>query len=156
MARLLSFATITAVLACAAHAQQPNVPAHKTMVLTGCLRPAPDKLIFKLTDATLEAPVTGLLAAASPAGPVGTVGKISEVELTTDNGVDLSGTEKVELNRYVDRRVQITARPPEIAPSSPSNSPASTTSAGPEPKVDEQKPPRLIVTAIKQLSSSCQ
>jgi hypothetical protein len=150
MAQLLLSAAITAVLAGAVHTQQPNEPAHKTMMVTGCLQPTPDKLIFKLTDATLQAPVTG----ASPAGPVGTVGKNVEFELTTESSVDRAGTEAVELSRYVGRRVHVAGRPWEIAPA-PSTSPGST-SAGPEPKVNERKPPRLIVTEISQVSSSCQ
>jgi hypothetical protein len=154
MAHLLLSAAITAVLAWAVHTQQPNEPAHKTMMVTGCLQPAPDKLVFKLTDATLQAPVTGLTGSAPPAGPVGTVGKNLEFELTTDSGVERGGTGAVERSRYVGRRVQVAARPSEIAPS-PSTSSGST-SAGPEPKVNERKPPRLIVTEIRPLSSSCQ
>jgi hypothetical protein len=153
MSRLLLYATATAVLGCAAQAQQPNEPAHKTMLLTGCLHPGPDRQIFKLSDATLLAPATSINGSSSPQA-AGTVGGIPEYELTTEGSVHRSGPERVDLNSYVGRRVEVTARPPEIAPSP--NSASSNSAVRTDAKADEQKPPRLIVTAIKQASSSCQ
>jgi hypothetical protein len=155
MSRLFLYATATAVLGCAAQAQQPNAPAHKTMLLTGCLHPGPDHQIFKLSDATLLAPATSISGSSSPQQPAGTVGRFPEYELTTEASVHRSGAERVDLNSYVGRRVEVTARPPEIAPSSP-NSASSNSAVRTDAKADEQKPPRLIVTAIKQASSSCQ
>jgi hypothetical protein len=155
MSRLLLYLTATAVLGCAAQAQQPNEPAHKTILLTGCLHQGPDRQIFKLSDATLLAPATSIPGSLSPQQPAGTVGGIPEYELTTEASVHRSGAERVDLNSYVGRRVEVTARPPEIAPSSPNSAP-SNSAVRTDAKADEQKPPRLIVTAIKQASSSCQ
>jgi hypothetical protein len=97
MSRLLLYATATAVLGCAAQAQQPNEPAHKTILLTGCLQPGPDRQIFKLSDATLLAPTTSIPGSLSLQQPAGTVGGIPEYELTTEASVHRSGAERVDL-----------------------------------------------------------
>src|SRR4030095_6682877 len=116
MSRLPLYAPATAVLGCAAQAQQPNEPAHKTILLTGCLHPGPDRQIFKLSDATLLAPATSIRG--SPQQPAGAVGGIPEYELTTEASVHRSGAELVDLNSYVGPRGEARARAAAIDSSS--------------------------------------
>jgi hypothetical protein len=85
---------------------------------------------------------------------VGTSASVTEYELTTERGVDRSLTQFVDLDGYVGRRVEVTARPPELEPAAPRTSANAERSDG--SKVAERKPPRLSVTALKQLSPSCQ
>jgi hypothetical protein len=147
------------VFTCTLAAHQLTEPAHRTMVVVGCLQRGPEgSTSYRLANASVPGPASGVpgTPGASTAGQraVGTSAAITEYELTTEGGVDRSPTQSVDLDSYVGRRVEVTARPPEVEPPAPRTSPNAERSDG--SKVAERKPPRLIVTALKQLSPSCQ
>jgi hypothetical protein len=138
--------------------QNKSEPAHKTVLLTGCLeRTSPDSA-FTLTNATTLSRTTPEQAAPSPAGTTGTKGTKGtpeiEYELRPVSSVGESGVDAKELGRHIGQRVEITARPIEEAPAA---------APGPEVSPAEQpKPPdpaaariRLTVTTLKSLGTPC-
>jgi hypothetical protein len=129
------------------------------MVVIGCLQRGPEgSTTYRLANASVQAPASGVRGAATPGQRVvGTSASVTEYELTTERGADRSLTQPVDLDSHVGRRVEVTASPPEVEPpNSPlvATSPNAACSDG--SKVAERKPPRLIVTAMKPLSPSCQ
>ena len=147
-----TLAAITLTFAPWARAQEqakPTEPAHKTMLLTGCLQPGADAATFKLTHASAsQRPSVEATTAASPA-TVGTVGQTRDYELTSDS----SSKTDLKLSTYIGRRVEVTARPLDAAPAASSGRAEAGLTA--EPKASEPKPERLIVTAISRVSASC-
>ena len=152
-----SLAVIIATIALAfapafAHAQEqskPAEPAHKTMLLIGCLQPGADAATFKLTHASAsQRPSTEATTAASSAA-ISTGGQTRDYELTSDP----LGKTDLKLSTYLGRRVQVTARTQDSAPAASSGRAEAGLTA--EPKINEPKPERLIVTAIARVSASC-
>ena len=128
---------------------KPTEPAHKTVVLTGCLQPGADAATFKLTHASpSQRPSVEPTTAASPAA-IGTAGQPRDYELTSDS----SSKTDLKLSTYIGRRVEVTARPLAEAPVPSSGRAEAGLTA--EPKANEPKPERLMVTAITRLSASC-
>jgi len=128
---------------------KPTEPAHKTMLLTGCLQPGADAATFKLTHAsTSQRRSVEATTAASPAA-IGTVGQTRDYELTSDS----SSKTDLKLSTYIARRVEVTARTLDGAPAASSGRAEAGLTA--EPKANEAKPERLMVTAITRVSASC-
>jgi hypothetical protein len=125
-------------------AQAPAAPAHKTRVLTGCLRPGDAAETYRLAD-VIPPP-----DANEPGGQsVGTSGQKVDFDVTADNGLDRSGP-PIDLKPHVGQQVEVVVRPVETAVERQSNSAAPS-----EAKPIERKPERVIVTAIKSLGTSC-
>jgi hypothetical protein len=141
----MPFAAALSILFVNLHAQQPTKSAHSTRLVTGCLRAGDASETYRLTNASPRIDV------AEPAGqPVGTSGDKLEYEVAADTGLDRSGP-PIDLKPHVGQQVQLTVRPVEPAPA-PSAKPAAQTA---EVRPSEHKPPRVIVTAVKSLASSC-
>jgi hypothetical protein len=140
-----------ALLVAEAYAQNPAPePAHKTMVLTGCLQAGASPSLFKLTNASSSgsAGQTAQPLQAQSAAP----GKL-EFELTLAGaplGID---EQKVDLRAHVGHRVEINARPTDPSPPAVAAKPGDPTPANAPP---EDKPvERVTVVAIKHLAADC-
>jgi hypothetical protein len=133
------------------YAQNPAPePAHKTMLLTGCLQTGTSPSIFKLTNASSSA------EAGRTAQPVtsrsATQGKL-EFELTSAGAPLEVDAQKVDLKPHVGHWVEINARPPETAPPAVAPKPGDPS---PAKAPTEDKPvERVIVVAIKHLAPAC-
>jgi hypothetical protein len=118
----------------------PEPPAHKTMLLAGCLVAGTDTSTFKLARASEI-----VHASASQPKAVGTSGNQADYELVaaTEAGRDTASVAPVDLKAFVGHQVEVTVRPIE-APA-------------PDPSKPVQKPAeRFTVTAIKPLLAICQ
>ena len=128
---------------------KPAEPAHKTVLLTGCLQPGADAATFKLTHASPSQRPSAEAPPAASAATVGTVGETRDYELTSDS----SSKTDLKLSTYIGRRVEVTARPLAAAPAPSSGRAEAGLTA--ESKANEPKPERLMVTAIARRSGSC-
>lgn len=146
------------LIAAAPHAQDagrteapPAAPAHDTMVLTGCLVAGDDAATFKLNNAVPNAQASAVQPQA-----VATSGGKAVYELKAEARLDTQAVAPVDLKEFVGRQVEITARHDD----SPEASASPTTSGKPTTDADPAKPAekveRLRVTAVKQLSATCQ
>ena len=138
---------VSGVIAAPSIAQQPQTPpsepAHKVFVFTGCLTgTAAATDVFKLTGAVPvgQAPEEG--SAASPDAK-------NEYE-RLPSGLTEQGVARAELLTHVGKKVEVTVRPVEVAPSPSSASAPAAATAKPE-----QAAPRYTVSTIKSLASSC-
>jgi hypothetical protein len=128
-------------------------PAHKTMVLTGCLQSGSSPSLFKLTNASSST------AAGSTGQPIplpsaarGTSGLTSEFELTTAGSQLQIDEQKIDLREHVGHRVEINARP--TAPSPPVTPKPGDPAATKAPA--EDKPiERVTVVALKHIAAVC-
>lgn len=133
--------------------QQPPAalpePAHKVYVLTGCLEAGTaTSEAFKLTGGSPVGEAPPARASSSPAKTAG-----GEYALQAVSGVGEQGINREGLQSHVGARVEITVRPAEILPSTPS--PSSANSADSKSKPEETPPPRYTVLKINRLSDSC-
>jgi hypothetical protein len=128
----------------------PEAPAHKTMLLTGCLVAGPDASTFKLTRASEIAP---------PApGPqaVATSGNAGEYELRAEARLDTASVAPIDMKPFVGHQVEVTVRPAEDVPATASQNAAGAPTVAPDPsKPAEKKAERFTVTAIKQVVATC-
>ena len=127
-------------------------PAHNTMMLTGCLAAGADATTFKLTNAVPNAQATAVQPQA-----VATAGRSAVYELKAEARLDTQAVAPVDLKSFVGHQVQVTARPDDT-PATPPQAKASgqaTTDADPGKPADERVE-RLLVTAVKQVSATCQ
>ena len=136
-------------------------PAHKTIVLTGCLQKTDAEPGFAITKAQTLSRATP--EQVSPAPAIGTSGKppanvadgVGEYELRPATGISETGVNAKQLQEHVGTRVEITARPIERPlPSTPSSD-AIAPEQQPKPRAETQQKIRLTVTAIKPLGSAC-
>ena len=133
--------------------QQKSEPAHKTVLLTGCLEQANPESAFTLTNAITISRTTPEQVAPSPVGTAETKGTPEmEYELRPASGVGESGVDGTELGRHIGRRVEITARPIEDTPAAP-RSALPTEQATPRDEAAAKI--RLTVTALKSLGTPC-
>lgn len=155
----VSFSTLAAcgLLVATIHAQEPDKaqkaaeePAHKTMLLTGCLVAGPDAATFMLTRAS------EVSALGSSSKPVGTSGSVGEYELKTEARLDTSSVAPVEMKAFVGHQVEVTVRPvEETAPSAPQTAAGAPTVAPSPTKPVEKKTERFSVTAVKDVQATC-
>lgn len=138
----------------AQQSQEKSEPAHKTVLLTGCVARANPDSAFTLTNATTLSRTTPEQVAPSPVGTAGTRGTPEiEYELRPAIGVGESGIDRKELERHIGQRVEITARPIEEAPAAAPPSKALPTE---QPQARDQAARiRLTVTALKSLGAPC-
>jgi hypothetical protein len=128
-----------------------EVPAHKTMMLSGCLAAGSDASTFRLTNAVPNAQATAVQPEA-----VATSGKRAVYELKAESRLDSQTVAPVDLKALVGRQVEITARPDDsVAVSAPATNAGAPTAAPDAAKPAEEKVERLTVTTIKQLAASC-
>ena len=129
---------------------EPEAPAHKTMLLTGCLVAGPDASTFKLTGASEIAPLD-----AQPK-PVATSGKPGEYELSAEARLDTASVAPVDMKPFVGHQVEVTVRPVEEVPASASQNAAGAPTVAPDPSKPAETPTeRFTVTAIKQVVATC-
>ena len=135
--------------------QQPaptTEPAHKVYVLTGCLEAGTATSSFRLTggSAVGQAPPAPTSSASSA--------ETSGVYLLQPvSGIGEQGISRERLQGHVGARVEVTVRPVETLPSTPSSSSStpSSTSRDPKDKPQEPAPPRYTVIKIGRLADSC-
>jgi hypothetical protein len=147
---------VSCLLIAAPHAQEaaktqqaPSEPAHKTMLLTGCLVAGPDASTFKLTRAS-EVGAPGSQKA------VGTSGSVDEYELRAEARLDTASVAPVDMKALVGHQVEVTVRPVEETPDSASQQAAGAPTVAPDPGTAvERKTERFSVTAIKQVRPTC-
>jgi hypothetical protein len=136
--------------------QQANEPAHKTVLLTGCLQLADTKEYFTLKEAgTVPQTPPGQT---SPSRSVPQAAKQAaeriEYELRPASGVAESGVDAKRLGQHVGQRVEVTARPTDdTAPAPPD---PKVTTEQPKPRDEVVQKIRLTVTDIRSLGMSCQ
>ena len=127
----------------------PPEPAHKVYVLTGCLEAGTaTSEAFRLTggSAVGEAPPPRASSSPARAGP-------GVYVLQPVSSVGEQGISRERLQADVGARVEVTVRPVEILPSTPS--PSSANSADSKSKPEEAPPPRYNVLKINRLADSC-
>ena len=139
---------VSGMIAAPSIAQQeqkpPSEPAHKVFVLTGCLTASPAATeVLKLTGAVPVGHADMGYPAARPDAK-------KEYELLP-TGLTEQGVDRAEMLTHVGKKVEVTVRPVEVAPSPSSSSSPSTPTAKPK-----QATPRYTVTTIKSLANSCQ
>jgi hypothetical protein len=128
--------------------QQPaptTEPAHKVYALTGCLEAGTATSSFRLTGGTAigQAPPARTLSASS--------GETTGMYLLEPvSSIGEQGISRERLQGHVGARVEVTVRPIEILPSTPSS-----TSRDPKDKPLEPAPPRYTVIKIGRLADSC-
>ena len=152
-----SILAISCLLAAAPQAQEtgrteqaPAEPAHKTMLLTGCLVAGPDASTFKLTRAS-EVGAPG-----SQPEAVGTSGSVGEYELRAEARLDTASVSPVDMKAFVGHQVEVTVRPVEETPDSASRNADGAPTVAPDPGTPtEKKTERFSVTAIKQVLATC-
>ena len=139
----------------AEQSKEKSEPAHKTVLLTGCLGRANPDSAFTLTNATTVSRTTPEQVSSSSAGPAGSKRTPETVyELMPVSGVGESGVDGEELGRHIGQRVEVTARPIEEAPAAAPQSKAVPA----QPRTPEDQAAariRLTVTAIKSLGAPC-
>jgi hypothetical protein len=139
----------------AQQSQLKSEPAHKTVLLTGCLERVRPESPFTLTNATSVSRTTPEQVSPSPVGTAGTPRTPEmEYELRPVTGVSESGVDEKELARHIGRRVEITARPIEEAPA-PAPTPATSATESPKARDQAAAKTRLTVTAITSLGMPC-
>jgi hypothetical protein len=127
----------------------PEAPAHKTMLLTGCLVAGPDASTFKLTRASE-------VGASSQPRAVGTSGTAGEYELKTEARLDTSSVTPVDMKAFVGQQVEVTVRPVEEIPDSAQQTAAGAPTVADDPaKPVEKKTERFSVTAVKSIVATC-
>ena len=127
----------------------PPEPAHKVYVLTGCLEAGTTTTeAFRLTgtSAVGEGPLPR--ASSAPAGPASGVYVLQPV-----SGVGEQGISRERLQSEVGARVEVTVRPVEVLPATPS--PSSKNSAASTSKPEAAPAPRYNVLKINRLAASC-
>ena len=82
----------------------PEAPAHKTMLLNGCLVAGPDASTFKLTGATEIEPPD------AKAKPVATSGKAGEYELRAEARLDTASVAPVDMKPFVGHQVEVSGQ----------------------------------------------
>jgi hypothetical protein len=129
---------------------KPSETARNTTRLIGCLQPGSDAATFKLTHASPSQPrsVEKATTSASPAA-IGTIGQTRNYELTADP----SSKTDLKLSTYIGARVEVSAQPMDAAPAASSGRAEAGLTA--EPKGNEPRAERLMVTAITRVSASC-
>ena len=128
-----------------------SVPAHNTFVLAGCLvAPVNETSSFTLSSAS---PV-GQAPPADPArsGVIGTRGEKLTYELQPTSGVNQQGVDAAALKSHVGQRVEVTVRPIETVAPPP---PVGTSAQQKVDELEERKPQRFSVTAVKRVSGTC-
>ena len=148
------------VAAAAQQAPAPSTePAHQVYVLTGCLESGAAASSFTLTGAS----AVGQAPPRQTASSSGSV-KPDEYVLQPVTGVGEQGITRERLQEHVGMRVEVTLRPIEAAPSTPSPSSSTTSSASSTPasasaaskgKPEDLPPPRYRVIKIGRLADSC-
>jgi len=127
-------------------------PAHNTMMLTGCLAAGSDATTFKLTNAVPNAQATAVQPQA-----VATAGRRAVYELKAEARLDTQAVAPVDLKSFVGHQVEVTARPDDTAATPPPAKAAGQATTDPDPgKPADEKIERLLVTAVKQVSATCQ
>jgi len=128
----------------------PETPAHKTMLLNGCLVAGSDASTFKLTGASEIAPPD------AQQKPVATSGKAGEYELRAEARLDTASVAPVDLKAFVGHQVEVTVRPVEEVPATATQNAAGAPTVAPDPsKPAEKAAERFTVTAIKQVLATC-
>ena len=128
----------------------PEAPAHKTMLLSGCLVAGPDASTFKLTRASEIAPPSSQPKAVATSGTAG------EYELRAEARLDTASVAPVDMKAFVGQQVEVTVRPVEAVPASATQSAAGAPTVAPDPsKPAERQTKRFTVTAIKQIVATC-
>ena len=126
-------------------------PAHKVIVLTGCLERGADPAgPFRLTDASSIRQNTP--GEAAEAAAVGTSGQKASYELQPVSGLNAQGLDADALKAHTGQRVEVTVRRVEGAPPAPSTAVS--------PAIQEVKPiepalERFSVTEIKRIAGTC-
>jgi len=153
----LSILAMSGLLVTNSQAQDRNTtqpatepPAHKTMLLTGCLAAGPDAATFTLTRASeIDQP-------ASQPKAVATSGNQGEYELKAEARLDTASVAPVDMKPLVGHQVEVTVRPVEEVPATAQNATgAPTVAPDPAKPVEKKTVPRFTVTAIKQVLSTC-
>ncbi len=154
-----SFSLLAAggLLVASSQAQEPDKakkaaeePAHKTMLLNGCLVAGPDASTFMLTRAS------EVSALGSSSKSVGTSGSVGEYELKTEARLDTSSVAPVDMKAFVGHQVEVTVRPvEETAPSAPQTAGGAPTVAPDPTKPVEKKTERFSVITVKDVQASC-
>lgn len=136
--------------------QQATEPAHKTVLLTGCLQLADTKEYFTLKDAvTVPQTPAGQTVPSSSAAQTGArAPERIEYELRPASGVAESGIDAKRLGQQIGQRVEITARPTDDTAPAPQD--PKVTAEQPKPRAETVQKIRLTVTDIKALGMSCQ
>ncbi len=135
--------------------QEKSEPAHKTVLLTGCVEQAKPDSAFMLTNATTVSRTTPEQVAPGAVGTTGTKGTPeAKYELRPASGVGESGVGEEELGRHIGQRVEITARPADEPPAAAPHSKALPTDQ-PEPRDPAAATIRLTVTTLKSLGTPC-
>lgn len=135
--------------------QDKSEPAHKTVLLAGCLERANPDSAFTLTNATTISRTTPEQVAPAPVGTAGAKGSPEvEYELRPASGVGESGVDGKELGRHIGHRVEITARPIEETPAAAPGSEA-LLAEQPKPRDQAAAKIRLTVTTLKSLGTPC-
>jgi hypothetical protein len=125
--------------------------AHNTMVLTGCLAAGGDASTFRLTNATPNKQATAIQPEA-----VATSGKRAVYELKAEKRLDAQAVAPVDLKSFVGHQVEVTARPDDTTASAPPAQAAGQPTTDPDPrKPADETVERLLVTTVKEVSSSC-
>jgi hypothetical protein len=126
-------------------------PAHKVLVLTGCLSGgAATTPAFKLTDVSPLGQATP--GRATDAGAVGTSGQKESYELQPVSGLESKGLDADALKSHVGKRVEMVVRPIEsLAPP-----PATGLAEAQAPKQVEPRPQRFSVTEIRRVIGNCE
>jgi len=129
----------------------PPEPAHKVYVLTGCLEAGTaTSEAFRLTggSAVGEAPPARPSSSPPPARAAAGVYVLQPVSSVGEQGIS-----RERLQADVGARVEITVRPVELLPSTPS--PSSANAADSKSKPEEAPPPRYNVLKINRLADTC-
>jgi hypothetical protein len=132
---------------------EPAQPAaaHNTMVLTGCLVAGEEASTFRLTNAVPNAQATAVQPQA-----VATSGKRAVYELKAETRLDTPAVAPVDLKAFVGQQVEIAARPDETTAAPDPTKAAGQPTTAADPGKPEEKVERLMVTAVKQVSATCQ
>jgi hypothetical protein len=135
-------------------AQRPPAPAaepaHKVFVLTGCLEGGVAATsVFTLAGAAAVGQAPQATRGGTSPTP-GSAGTSDSYELQPIAGIGEQGIKREELQNHVGKRVEVTVRPVEAAPTVPSSASTDT-----KVKPEESSPQRYTVIKITRLADSC-
>jgi hypothetical protein len=123
-------------------------PPHKIYTLTGCLEEGTARSAFKLTGASAigTPPPAGPSRTSAAAAASPDVYELQPVSSIGEQGISADG-----LRSHVGKRVEVTVRPVDLFPPTPSSSASRET----QTKPDERPPQRYSVIKISRLAESC-